>query len=86
MRAIFEKLGAVVGWDGETRTVTAVKDDLTVSLEIGSFDMYVGDKVTTLDVPALIYGDRTLVPLRAISEAFGCTVDWNGDTRTVSIN
>ena len=31
-----------------------------------------------LDVPARLVGDsRTLVPLRAISEAFGCRVEWD---------
>ncbi len=39
-----------------------------------------------LDVPAQIVGERTLVPVRAIAEAFGSAVDWNGETQTVIIN
>ena len=38
-----------------------------------------------LDVPAKIKDDRTLVPLRAISEAFECVVMWYGDTRDIYI-
>lgn len=38
-----------------------------------------------LDVPAKIVDDRTLVPLRAVSEAFDCTVEWDGVTQTVTI-
>lgn len=41
-------------------------------------------KVFELDVPPIIKNDRTFVPLRVIGEIFG-KVDWNGDTRTVTI-
>ena len=44
-----------------------------------------GEKIET-ETPAVIVDERTLVPLRAISECFGMQVDWDGDTRTVSIN
>lgn len=38
-----------------------------------------------LDAPAMLYNDRTLVPLRAVSEAFDCEVQWDGETKTVNI-
>ncbi len=85
MRAIFEALGATVEWDGETRTVTSTKDNTTIKLTIDSADMYVGDSVVTLDVPAKIISDRTMVPVRAISEAMDCVVEWDGDARAVII-
>ena len=40
---------------------------------------------TELDVAPFITNGRTLVPVRAISEALGATVGWNNDTRTVTI-
>ena len=36
------------------------------------------------DQPPVIKDDRTLVPLRAIFEALGATVDWDGTTQTVT--
>ena len=36
------------------------------------------------DVPPQIIDNRTMVPLRAIFEAMGANVDWNGDTQTVT--
>lgn len=36
------------------------------------------------DTEPLVQDGRTLVPLRAIFEALGATVDWNGDTQTVT--
>lgn len=47
--------------------------------------MYVNGDVKVLDVPSKLINSRTLVPVRAISEAFGCKVDWIQDTQTVSI-
>lgn len=35
--------------------------------------------------PYLDKNDRTLVPLRFIAEAFGCEVEWKGDTQEITI-
>ena len=89
LRAIFESLGAQVEWDGDTRTVISVKNDRSCVLQIGNPSMFVSQgtatETKTLDVPAQIKDDRTLIPLRAVSEAYNCTVDWDGATRTVTI-
>lgn len=37
-------------------------------------------------VPPIIINDRTLVPVRFVSETLGADVDWNSDTQTVIIN
>lgn len=39
----------------------------------------------TLDVPAQLVGERTLAPLRAVSEAFGCDVKWDDATQSAYI-
>ncbi len=43
------------------------------------------DNENTEVVPYLAEGDRTLVPLRFISESFGADVDWNQDTQTATV-
>ena len=90
VRAIFEKLGAKVDWNSETRTVTATKDDITISLQIDNEEMNVNSdgqsKKITLDQPPVIINNRTLVPVRAISEAFGAGVEWWPNTKTVAID
>lgn len=85
VRAIFESLGAEVTWDSETQTVTAVKQDKKITLQIGSNIMQTGDKELVLDVPPKIIDGRTLVPVRTVSEGFGCAVDWQGDIKQVTI-
>ncbi|HNX29711.1 MAG TPA: stalk domain-containing protein [Syntrophomonadaceae bacterium] len=85
LRAIFEAMGANVGWNQDTRTVTAVKSGTTVVLQIGSSASMVNGQVKQLDVPAQIINGRTLVPLRFISEAFGAVVNWDSASQTVFI-
>ncbi|MCM1567017.1 MAG: copper amine oxidase N-terminal domain-containing protein [Dehalobacter sp.] len=85
LRAIFEALGAIVKWDETTKTVTATKDDTETKLVIGGQVSKNGVPVN-LDVPAKIIDGRTMVPLRFVSEAFGCQVEWNNDTQIININ
>ena len=76
MRAIFEELDADVEWDGSTSTVTAISGDTTVKLQIDSDIMIVNDEAVHVDAPARIVSDRTMVPLRAVSEALDADVEW----------
>ncbi len=85
LRAIFEALGARVEWNNDTKTVIADRGKTYISLTIGSTELKINNIIKILDVPAQIINDRTLVPVRAISEAFGCAVRWEADTQTVVI-
>lgn len=83
MRAIFEALGATVGWDDAIQTAIAMKGDLTVKIKINDNFIYKNEEQIKIDVPAKLVANRTLVPVRAISESFGCSVDWDEFTKTV---
>ena len=96
LRKIFEEIGAYVKWDNDTRTVSARKNSKTITLAIDSADLQIDKGKTddagnpiietvTLDVPAQIVSDRTLVPARAISESFGYNVDWDENNQKVII-
>ena len=64
---------------------TCTKDGKTVSFVIGEALIGINGVKSALDVPAQIVSSRTMIPARAVAEAFGCTVGWDGDTRTVII-
>ena len=85
VRAIFEALGAKVDWNNDTNTATGVLGGTTVEIQIENTVAKVNGKDVTLDVPAKLISDRTLVPVRFISESLGAKVDWNNDTQTVII-
>lgn len=85
MRFIFEALGAAVDWDNDTNTATAVKDDITIQITIDDTAMIKNETKVALDVPARLVEDRTLVPIRAVSEGLGAKVDWEEETKRVLI-
>ncbi len=86
LRAIFTALGADVEWEQSTKTAIAKKANETIRISIGSNELIKSGKIKYLDVPAKLINDNTMVPARAVAEAFGADVDWNNDTRTVIIN
>lgn len=89
LRSIFEALGAEITWDDATRTVTANKDGVTISLTIDSPVMYKNEagaqEDIALDSPAIIVNERTMVPARAVSEALGASVEWDEADQIVTI-
>ncbi len=85
VRKIFESLGANVEWNNNTQTVTSSKNSDVVKLTLDKDIMYVNDIEIMLDSPACVVEQRTLVPVRAVSEAFKCEVFWNSDNSTVYI-
>jgi len=85
LRSIFEALGAEVVWDDATKTATSYLGGVEVKVTIGADKLIKDGEEKPLDVPAQIIDSRTLVPVRAISEAYNCEVKWDDATKTASI-
>ncbi len=86
-RAVFEKLGADVKWFEDIKLCEATYGQVTVGIEIGSTDVTIGDGAhIPSDVPAQIINGRTMVPLRVLSESIGAQVEWDSNTKTVTVN
>ena len=91
VRKVFEMLGANVEWVAEMRLALATYKTSIIAIGIDEYSFSVTDvisgqtKSVSLDVPAQIVNDRTLIPLRAVAEALGNTVDWDEGTRTAKI-
>lgn len=88
-RSVLEDMGAQVNYDDASRTVTAVRGDITINFSLDSnvIDITDGDNKSQLemDVPMAVVNDRTLVPIRFMSNAFGMNVGWESDMKTVVI-
>ncbi|MFZ5596714.1 MAG: stalk domain-containing protein [Bacillota bacterium] len=80
VRFVAEELGANVGWNGVTRIVSITKGDTSISLTIGRREASVNGRVIALDTEAVLKNDRTMVPVRFVSEAFGADVVWEPKT------
>ena len=67
----------IIGLSLQVTSVVFAQSDLTMTLD---------GQVINSDVPPFIENDRTMVPVRFISEAFGAEVDWDEDARLVTIS
>lgn len=86
VRFVSEALGAQVDWIGLTRTVKINYKEKLILLEIGLKKATVGLSIVSLDTAPVIYNDRTMVPLRFVSEGLGAIVDWRQLDSAAMIN
>ena len=84
-RAIFEALGCDVQWDNDNQTAIGIRNGKTIMLPIGDSMARIDNEGKFMDQPAIVVNDRTMVPLRFVSEALGANVEWIDETQTVVI-
>lgn len=85
-RGLFETLGATVEWKGNTRQVIITCQETEIILTVDAAAATVNGKIVMMDVPAKIINDRTMIPVRFVSEYLGLSVGWDGATKTVSVD
>ena len=85
LRFIGEALGAKVDWDANEKKVTYVLADRTVVLWIGRKTALVNNKEVEFTAAPVIVKGSTMVPLRAVGEALGATVEWIAQSKTINI-
>lgn len=86
LRKIFESLGASIEWDATSRTLHAIRKDVTITYTIGEPIAKKNGAEIKLAVPGQIIDGSTLVPLRFVGEALGATVGWEDRSRTITIS
>lgn len=89
LRKILEALNASVFWDEGSRSVFSSKGEVSIALQIDSPILFRNDaqanQQLTLDVSPMIINSRTMIPARAVAEAYGADVAWDAATNTVTI-
>lgn len=85
VRLISESFGADVAWDEESQQATVTYGGVEIVLTIGSRIAQVdGEDVELLTAPE-VTNDRTMLPLRFITETFGADVGWEEETQRVTV-
>ena len=85
-REVMEMLGGTVNWDAESKTVIISIDNRQIELTINNNIAIIDGEPITLDVPAKIINNKTMVPVRFISENAGFEVAWESEDNTVIIS
>lgn len=95
-RGVFEAMDATVEWEQENQLVVVNSYNNTIRLllwidkaemEVYTFTSLMSAEKTVIELDAKpqLMNDRTMIPLRAISEALKADVAWNPETYQVSI-
>ena len=74
-----------VSWNGNTRTATVKKGDLTVSIGEGKYYISANGRYFYTVEKILNLNGTLFVPIRPICKAFSIDVGWNASTRTVEL-
>lgn len=85
-RAFFEHIKAEVYWNDVRKQVKINLNDTKIILVIGSNVAYVNSVIKVLDTVPIIMNDRTMIPVRFVSETLGYKVSWDADSRSVHID
>ncbi|MBT9140654.1 MAG: putative binding protein component of ABC iron transporter [Dehalococcoidia bacterium] len=84
-RAVTERLGAQVNWNGRERSVTVTKGEMALRLVVGQTAATNSGRTVTLEAAPLQVAGHVLVPLRFLSTGLGYLVHWDSATRSVII-
>lgn len=74
-------------WNEADQSVILIKGDRVVKLVIGSSELLINGIAVTMDAaPEIVDPGRTMLPLRAVTQALGCVVTWDAATQTVTVS
>lgn len=81
LRFLGEALGYTVNYFSLNKKITVNN----LVMYIGKTDCFIGSQKVTMPVAPTIIDNTTMVPLRFICEKLGCTVGFDGTTKTITI-
>lgn len=78
-------LGAAVEWDNETGLVRVKRDAISITIDLTYGKVYYGGEPYMMPVKPMVMENRTLVPLRLISELMNCEVQYDAATQGITV-
>jgi len=76
LRTIAEALNYNVDYDDTTRTAVISNQNAKLVISLDSLSATLNGTAVDMPVPAMIINDRIMVPVRFLTESFGCSVNW----------
>jgi hypothetical protein len=87
-RAILNAIGISddqMEWRASSQSIVVRTNNKFVFLVIGSTGALIDQQMVTLNAAPFIINNRTMIPVRFVSEAFGAEVQWDGINGRVNI-
>ena len=85
VRAVIEAMGGAVYWEEDTQNVIIALEETVIILTIDAASAFVNTEEKTLDITPCIINNRTMLPIRFISENLGYRVQWIEEEQKIII-
>lgn len=85
IRAIVEAMGGTVEWNESEQKVTLNAGGHNVQMTLGQKEFIVDGTKKEMDIAPSTINDRTMLPIRFVTENVGCRIEWIGSTQEIII-
>lgn len=85
IRAIIEAMGGTVEWDGSQQKVSIGANNHTVEMWLGQKTIKVDGEGKDIDMAPMTINDRTMLPVRFVTENIGCQIEWIASCQQIVI-
>lgn len=85
LRPVAEAMGLSIKYAEKTGSVILSDSETTVIFKQDSDKVIVNNEERKMDVPMVVRSDYTFVPVRYLVEPFGNSIDYDGESKTVSV-
>lgn len=85
LASIIKEFGGSISWDGSDEKISISLDENNLELWIDKNEAKVNGKQKTLEVAPKIISNRTMVPLRFVSDNLGLQIIWDGANQIVAL-
>jgi hypothetical protein len=83
---LFNTLGIQTYWFPETNELVGYRDNTFVKFVLYKNNFYINGKIKSLKAPVSLSGNKRLVPINDVAEAFGLTYDFDKKKRMLSLD
>ena len=85
LRGVFEAMGAEVKWDQPQHMVEIDRGEHIISMRVEGKSAMVDNRAVNMSARAHLIRGNIMIPLRFVSSALGCQIEWHEDSQTVEI-
>jgi len=84
-RPLAQAMGAAIGWNNDSQTLTLTRGNRTARCQIGSEVGLVNGQGQFLDEPPILVGEAVVIPIRFAAEGLGYQAHWDERRRLVNL-
>ncbi|RCX19092.1 copper amine oxidase-like protein [Fontibacillus phaseoli] len=85
IKYVLDAYGGQAAWNKTAKKITVTSGTTVLELTVGKKEFMLNGTAKQAAVSPIISSNRTLVPLRLVSEQLGITVNWEKKTKTITL-